>query len=477
MLAPLPSPSPSPSPTEGSAALAPTAVGAGALVRTLGVRASTALIVGNILGMGIFLTPAVVAQAVDSGAAYLAHWVVGGLVAVAGGLVVAELGVLFPAAGGDYVYLDRAFGRPVAVAWGWLSLGVSFAGSIAAMAVGFGETLAALPALAGWRLAFDSVSAGGLSQLLAVLAVAVAFAVNAASVPWVGRLQALLAGTLLIGFAALAAMALRQAGATVGVLDVALAPSRASAGVGVGLGGAAAAVFFTYSGWNVLSYVGGDVRSPARTIPRAVLAAVALVGVLYVVLNVAFVATLGLPALRSTPNAGVALARHVLGDNAADVFGVAVAIAIFAGINSSLMAASRVALAMSADGHLPPQIGVVHPRLFTPVRALVAVALWVMVLLATGSFEALVTLSGATMIALSALSVATLFVFRVRHQRVLLLPGFPWVPGAYLVFAASVMVIVAIDDPLGMIGGLTGFGALVWALGRQDRRNTKPSTR
>lgn len=309
---------------------------AAALPRTLGLRASSALIIGNILGMGIFLTPAEVAAAVVDAPTYLAHWLLGGAVAVAGGLVVAELGVLFPAAGGDYVFLDRAFGRPVAVAWGWLSLAVSFAASIAAMAVGLGDTVAALPMLAPLA---DAVGAGALARGTGLLAVALCFGMNAFSVPLVGRVQALLAAALLVGFAALSWAALGDGG-------VAAALHSEAGPATSGHAGALAAVFFTYSGWNVLCYVGGDVRSPERTIPRAVLAAVVAVAGLYLVLNLAFVAVLGLEGLRQTPNAGVALATTLLGPHAGDAFGAAVALAIFAGINSSLMAASRVALAL-----------------------------------------------------------------------------------------------------------------------------------
>lgn len=428
------------------------------LPRTLGLRASSALIIGNILGMGIFLTPAEVAVAVEGGQAYLLHWLLGGAVALAGGLVVAELGVLFPRAGGDYVFLDRAFGRPVAVAWGWISLGVSFAASIAAMAVGLGDTLAALPALAGLR---DALGPEGLARGAAVLAVLACFAMNAFSVPLVGRVQATLAAALLVGFAALGVVALGDGGAGAALAARGSAPT-------AGHASALAAVFFTYSGWNVLCYVGGDVRSPERTIPRAVLAAVVAVAGLYAVLNLAFVAMLGIDGLRETPNAGVALATRLLGARGGDLFGAAVALAIFAGINSSLMAASRVALALAEDGHLPRPLARLHPRWATPWSALLAVSAWVLVLLLSGSFGALVTLSGATMIGLSALSVASLFVFRRRGLGAdARLPGYPWVPALYLLFAGVVLGMVALSDPLRAGAGVLAFVGLAVVVARR----------
>lgn len=444
--------------SSSSSSTAPAAARAADLPRTLGLRASSALIIGNILGMGIFLTPAEVAASVDGGGAYVLHWLLGGAVALAGGLVVAELGVLFPRAGGDYVFLDRAFGRPIAAAWGWLSLGISFAGSIAAMAVGLGDTVAALPSLAALG---DAVGAAWISRAVAVLAVLLCLGMNARSVPLVGRVQATLAALLLVGFASLAVLALDAGTAAAAVAERADAPIGSAAG-------ALTAVFFTYSGWNVLCYVGGDVRSPSRTIPRAVLLAVVAVAGLYLLLNLAFVGILGLTGLRATPNAGVALASHLLGPAAGDIFGIAVALAIFAGINSSLMAASRIALALADDGLLPAALGRLHPRWSTPWTALWAVTAWVLVLLSSGSFGSLVTLSGATMIGLSSLSVGSLFVFRRRGEaRGVGLTGYPWVPLLYLTFSGIVLGMVAVSDPWRAFGGMLAFGALVALAGRR----------
>ncbi len=432
------------------------------LRRTLGTRSSAALIVGNIIGMGIFLTPAEVARASGSGWAYLGHWLVGALVAAAGALVAAELGVRFPHAGGDYVFLNRAFGRPVAVAWGWMSFLLSFAASIAAMAVGLGETIASISSLTGLKATVFTLAGHAVTgvDLVGTLAVVGATVLNLGSVRLVGRVQLFVAGSLVAGFAVLGLWTIANAPVDVGAtLAATLPPAGPAAGT---FGAALAAVFFTYTGWNVLTYVGGDVKEPQRTIPRAVMLSVALVAALYLILNMAFLLTMPLAELRATPNAGVALARHLLGPSGGDGFAVFVALAILSGINSSVMAGSRIALALAGDGHLWRPAGRVSPRTGTPITALVAQAVWVIALVWTGSFSSLVTLSGSVMILLSALTVSTVFVFRRRDPDTARLPGHPFVPVLYLAFAACALVVVALSEWRWLLAGSAVFALLAF---------------
>ena len=180
--------------------------------------------------------------------------------------------------------------------------------------------------------------------------------------------------------------------------------------------------------------------------------------------------TLPLNVLRETPNAGVALAREVLGPTGGDGFAVLVALAILSGLNSSIMAGSRVALALAGDGHLWRPAGKVHPRLGTPVVALLGQAVWVVALVLTGSFGSLVTLSGSVMILLSALTVSTVFIFRRRDPGIAALPGHPFVPAVYLVFAATALVMVALSEWRWLLAGIAVFAGLAlsqaWARSR-----------
>lgn len=439
--------------------------------RRLGMGASVALLLGNMVGVGIFLTPPEVAAATPGWGSYLALWALGGLMAAAGAQVFAELGILFPRAGGDYVFLDRAFGRPVAVSWGLLSVLGSFPGSIAALAVGAARTLQGTRA--GTWLGTPLVQVG--SWTLAsqeVLALAILLGVtlwNARGVPLAGRIQQVLAWTPFVGFGGMALWALGLAVARVagaGEAPVLAAPSSPAPLSPGALATAACGVFFTFSGWNVLTYVGGEVRRPHQTIPRAVLLSVILVVGLYLVLNLAFLLTLSLEGLRGAGNAGVATARVLMGETGAEVFALAMFLVILAGLNSTVMAGSRIAMAVGADGFLWPRLAEIHPARETPTKALGAQAVLASILVLTGSFSFLITLTGAVMILLSCVTVATLFVFRRRQglQPPVRLPGYPWTAVFFL--AGGVLVLL-----VGMLSGgpwsLLGFAvptALVAAL-------------
>jgi len=435
--------------------------------RRLGFGTSLALILGNVVGVGIFLTPGEVARSSPDVITYLALWVLGGLMAAAGAQVFAELGALFPRAGGDYVFLDRAFGRPVAVAWGLLSVLGSFPGSIAALAVGAAATLEATSFGAGLGTPLLTIGTWTLAgrEVVALLAVAFVTLVNARGVRGTGRAQEFLAWIPIILFLLMALWAVFEGFSAPPDLPAPLAapPPGAPAAAGfslASLASASCAIFFTFSGWNVLTYVGGEVKAPGRTIPAAILTGVCLTVVLYLLLNAAFLAVLTLPGLGNVPNAGVATARHLLGSAGADVFAVVMAMVILAGLNATVMAGSRIAMAVGADGYLWPRLAELHPRRDTPVVALLAQAALSAILVLTGSFSFLVTVTGAVMILLSCVTVATIFVFRRKMGLVppVRTPGYPLTPAIFLVVGGLVL-------GTGMLSGgpwsLVGLAALV----------------
>ena len=430
--------------------------------RRLGLSACAALMVGNIVGAGIFLTPAEVAKASPDLFTYLGLWIVGALIAIAGAMVVTELGTLYPRAGGDYVFLDKAFGRSVAYAWGILSIFATFAGSIATLAVGAGDTLAqtsfgaifAEPALTigGWSLT------GG--TLLAVSLVWLTTWANCRSVRLVGWLQGLLTWGPIGAYALI--------GVCVLTMSPEVAPTAnnaaAEASLGGGLTAAFCAVFFTYSGWNVLTYVGGEIKEPNRTIPRAIVFGMAATLGIYVLLNVAFVGTLSLETIANTPNVGVAVALQLFGDAGADIFALVMTVAILAGLNVTVMAGSRIFLAMAADGFISTRIGALDPKRGTPVRALWLQASWTTLPVLTGSFTWLVTMTGSVMILLSCLTIAALFVLRGRGEKASYQTwGYPWLPAAYVATGLAVLA-VSIGEDGGMLA--LGIGVfLILALG------------
>ena len=438
--------------------------------RRLGLGAAVALTVGNVVGVGIFLTPSEVAAASPSTLVYIGFWLLGGVVALAGALATAELGSLFPRAGGDYVFLDEAFGRPLAFAWGWLSVFATFSGSIAAYAIGAMDTLASTSW--GGGLSHPALTVGPLTLAPKhLIAAAVVWGITVAhcrSVGLISRIQLLLTWAPISAFLLTGLWVLFSgAGAPPPAVDA--APARTFE---LGLASAAfCAVFFTYSGWNVLTYVGGEVKTPGRTIPGAILCALLATGVIYLLLNVIFLRTLSLEQLGEVANAGVAATRQLFGPAGADVFALLLTCSIIAALNVTAMAGSRIVLAMARHGYLWRRMAEIHPRRGTPAVALLVQGAWTTVLVLTGSFETLATFTGAAMILLSCLTVSTLFVFRRRQGgRGRSRFGYPWAPALFIFVGVVVLAVGAASTWIQLLGGMGAFAALAGFEAWRQRR-------
>jgi basic amino acid/polyamine antiporter, APA family len=431
--------------------------------RTLGLGSSMALVLGSIIGVGIFLNPRIVATASPNVLVYLGFWVLGGLVAAAGAQVYAELGSLFPRAGGEYVFLDKAFGRPVAFAWGWMSFFAGFSGSIAAFAAGMIATLSST-AIGGW-LAWPVVSVGSLvltwGHVLAVGVIWITTLINCRSVSLSGLFQMVLTWTPIAVFLAVGLWAFFS-----GHVDL-ISPAQTADPLApqLELGNIAAAfcaVFFTYTGWNVLVYIGGEVRTPGRTIPAAIMAALLIATAIYLILNLAFVAVVPLSRLPEVPNVGVVVAQYFFGPAGASVFAVLMAMALTGGINVTTMAGSRICLAMARDGYLWSRMADTHPVNRTPVVALVVQGLLTTILVLTEEFQYLMTLTGSVMLLLCCVTISSLFIF--RHKLKLQSPyqsfAYPYTPLFFLTVGIVVLVLGLVTDLTNFIAGVAFFVGL-----------------
>jgi len=324
--------------------------------RVVGPIGATAVVAGSMLGVGILLTPPVVAASVPSLLGFLLLWLAGAVVAACGGMVYAELGAMLPEAGGDVVFLERAFGRGVAVVVGTVVFVGAFAGSIAAMSVALAtyQTQTLLDAAGG---GVDlSAAVGGVQgdQLLGAAVILALTALNALGARVSTGVQTALTVVPLVGLAALGVW-----GLATGQGDVTPPPGEVH-----NLGQAWLGVYFAYAGWPAIVYIAGEVRDPGRTLPVAVLGGTALVAALYGLLCLAFVAVLGFEGLASAGEAGTALARALLGEQAAVGVAALVALALLASVNATVLGGARVAWAMAKqlgwsrltvlDGHGTP---------------------------------------------------------------------------------------------------------------------------
>ncbi len=435
--------------------------------RVLGPWSAMSLVAGSMLGIGIFLTPSIVATHVHSAGLFFGLWVVAGLAAIAGAVAYAELGTMMPKAGGDYVFLRRAYGSSTAFASGWVVFGAVFTGSIAAMAVPL-LTYQVPALLKPIGMGFDpaAVVLGPITtaQALAVLLVIAVTALNALG----ARL-----GALLQNLTTVLPVAVFAVGAVVAVLTAEPPPQpdiEVSALTPAGLAAAYMAVYFAYSGWNAVIYVAGEVARRERNIPLGLVGGTLGIMVLYLVMCGAFMAVLGYDGLRQAGEAGTAAAYALGGPMLGWAMTFLIAFGLLGTLNGTVLAGARVAYAMAHGGALWKAFGQLSPRTQVPARAL-----WIQCVIAcafvlSGTFEQLLNLVSLAMLAIGALTVGAVFVLRRREPqapRPYLATGYPWLPAFYLlasVLVVGVMVTEAATNPSWKTGfPLLGLGLLVAA--------------
>ncbi|MCB9507525.1 MAG: amino acid permease [Myxococcales bacterium] len=407
------------------------------MARTIGGPDAIAIVAGSMLGVGIFLSPALVAAEFASRAAFLMLWALGGLTALAGAAAYAQLGVMVPRAGGDYVYLRAAYGQAVAAAGGWILAVAVFPGSLATMAVAVGEYQ--LPVLLhGLGYSADAALAGIPAPRVVAVALIVGLTlVNAAGAHLSARTQRWLTAAPVVFLIAMVVAAI------VGIGSVpAPHPHHPVTGSWVERFTAAyMAVYFAYSGWNAVGYVGGEVERPRRNIPIGLVGGTLLVTALYLALCWTFLRVLGLDGVSAAPEVGTATASALFGASAAVPVAAIIAVAIVGSLNATVLGGARIAFAMACDGALPDGLTVVAPRARTPVRALWLQCGVASALVVSGTFEQLLAMTSLAMLILGILTVSSLFVLQSRgpavplHRRLLMSA----LPAVYLAFAVFVV--------------------------------------
>ena len=365
------------------------------LLRKLGLLDATLIIIGIVIGSGIFLLPNVIARSLPSRGAILAVWIVAGVLSAFGALAYAELGAMMPATGGQYVYLREAYGPCCAFLCGWVFVLAVMPGGIAFLAVGFSIYL----------VHFIPLSPS-LSTAVSVLLVAALSAINYIGVEqgaWIQRIftAAKIAGLVLV----IGSAALYTQGPT--LAQTAAQPLSYS-----GIGVAMAACLMAYNGWSYVSFVAGEVKNPQRNIPASLMLAMATVIVLYMSANLAYMNVLTVPEIAATERVGSAVAERTMGSIGASVLSAVVLLSVIGAINGNILTAARVPFAQARDGMFFRRFGQVHPRFKTPAFAIVAQALWSGLLILTGSYETLFTYSILSAWIFYALSVAAVWILR-----------------------------------------------------------------
>jgi len=413
--------------------------------RVIGLGGSIAIVAGSMLGIGIFLTPRVVADELFTAPLFLAAWLLGGMIAYAGAVAYAELGTMFPKAGGDYVFLREAFGSSVSFASGWLLFVGVFGGSIATMSVAICQYQ--LPVLLGAFIPDVDLTRTVIFGLSGTSICAIALALTLTAVNVLGTRLATWVQVILtmIPFAILTVGAIVAIAISPHETAVPSVAETASNGnLLAAMVTATLAIYFAYAGWNAVGYVGGEVKDPSRNIPRGLLFGTLMITGLYLVLCASFIVVLGMGGLTTAFEAGTSTANALLGEKASYAITVLIALALLGSLNGTVLAGARIGYAMAGDRALPTAIHVLHARWRTPATALGLQCIFAVVLIISGTFESLLELTSIAMLVMGSLSVIALFRFRVLRpnaERPYRAFGFPVVPGFYLAVSAVVIVV------------------------------------
>lgn len=412
------------------------------LSRRIGWFTASCVLVSNVVGTGIFTTTGFMARDLGHPAWILFIWLVGGLIALAGALSYSELGTALPVAGGEYVYLHRAYGPLIGFLSGWTSFAVGFSAAIAAGAMSFAAYLNQLLVLDGNR--------GLRSTVIALVLVWFITAFHLAGKGTGGLLQRTLT-VLNIG----AIISLMAAGVMGGKGDWAhLSPSDAQTTPSIGLS-IVSLIFalYAYSGWNAAVYLAGEVNAPSRTIPRALISGTLFVTLLYLALNLFYFYALSVTDLAQPPLLPVAnkVAVELLGAEAARFVTMLLCLLITGSISAMVWAGPRVYYAMAKDGLIPACFCRTSTTRDTPVNAILLQSLWASVLILSGSFEQLVIYSGTVLTIFSALAVGAVLILRRNEPhlpRPYRTPLYPFVPWFFILMSMVIIWNAVSERPL-----------------------------
>ena len=401
------------------------------LARQLGLFDAVMVVMGGIVGAGIFINPYVVARQVHTPGLILAAWVFGGAIGLGGAFIWAELAATLPEVGGQYAYLREAYHPALAFLYGWVLLLVVQTGGMAAVAITFARyfiELTGVPA-ADW--------------IIAAAALGILTLINCLGVKTGGRTQSGLMALKVLAISAMVVFGLALAGVRTG--------SRASLPADPrplqSFGAAMVPVLFAYGGWQTANFIAAEIREPRKNLPRALVIGVLGVVALYTAVNWVCVRSLGAEGLAATTTPATAVMRLALGERGAVFIAAAIAVSTLGFLSQSILTAPRVYFAMADDGLFFRQVAWVHPRTRVPVVAIILQSVWTIVIALTGRYEQILNYVVSVDFLFFGLTATTIFVFRSRARRGLMSAGaghkVPGHPVTTAVFVAICWWVVA----------------------------------
>jgi len=436
------------------------------LIRQLGLFDSSMVMVGIVIGSGIFLTTGIMAKSIPSGGLILLAWLVGGLLTLAGALTYAELGAAMPEAGGQYVYLREAYGPMAGFLFGWILFLVYMTGGIAALALAFAEYIGYffpylgtnhiivtldIPLLKGSLL--YSLSAGQMIGVSVIILLSIVNFIgvglgksiqNVFTVIKIGTLAAIITLGFAIGKGTPPELAMDPAGMSFGSIII-------------GFGVALVAVAWAFDGWNNVNFVAGEIKNPRRNLPLALILGTLGITFLYVLVNYIYLYALPLKETIGVVRIAEKATGALFGSSTGTLISALVIVSVFGALNGSILVGPRVYFAMAKDGLFFQKVAHVHPRFRTPGFSILIQAVWASLLTLLGTFEQILTF--AMFIAIAFWIAATAAVFTLRKKRPdLPRPyktwGYPVVPAIFIIASTGILLNTLIEKPVEALAGI-----------------------
>lgn len=440
---------------QSSGVSGPVVPGSAVLPRVMTRVDAVAVVVGSIIGSGIFLKPGVAAASLPYFGPIVCVWVGVGVVTLFGSLALAELAAMLPHAGGPYVYLREAYGRLPAFLWGWTEFWIIRTGSLGALAC----------ATAIYLDRVVDLGRGG-EELLAIAIVVSLSAANMLGTRWGAGLQTFTAAIKALFLLAVIVLpfALRRSSSE---MLAPVWPEAASADLLRGIGAAMIAVLWPYDGWINIGPVAEEIREPQRNVPLALGVGMLIVISLYVLANVSYHSTLPMASVRGSDAVASDLLSALLPGIGGTIAAIGVACSTFGAVNSNLLTGPRIYFAMARDGLLPAAVRRIHPRFQTPFNAILMQCVWSLVLICAAyalnerPIDVFDTLTNFVVFGGSvfyALAVAAVFVLRLRRpewERPYRTWGYPWTPALYLLMFFAAMAYMFYGQPLESLAGIS----------------------
>ena len=405
------------------------------------------IVVGGVIGAGIFLNPRIVAERTGSSEGVLIAWAIGGVLALIGALCYAELGARRPQAGGAYVYLREAYGPMIAFVYGWIMLVVNYSGREAAVSMTFATYFCS---------SFDLPAS--LIQPIAIGAI-----VLLTGVSYFGIKAGAILQNALTMLKLLAVVALVVTGVFIAAPH---APAAAPPPVVISpwnFGAILMPVLFAYGGWAYINNIAGEIREPQRNLPLALVLGMAAVTLVYVTMNLVYVYAMPVGDMMATPRIGEAAAARLFGDWGARAMSLAVLVSVFGCISATVISGPRVFYAMARDGLFFRRLAEIHPRFRTPAHAIVFQGVWSAALCLSGTYTRLYTFVVFAAVLFYALAGASVIVLRRKHpewERPYRTWGYPWTPLLYVGVCVVVLGSTIVSQPKE-----SGVGLAILALG------------